>query len=243
MRPVGLAALSLALLVITPTLGEAQLCAGSPALAPGRYHTAVSAVGHTYATALEASLTTGTTFFKTLRLGRAHDADMHATAYDLGADAGYGFALGAARRFVLCPTASFTASFGPHDYALSEYGYRTLDGGVGLGLGVVAYRSERVSILPAAGVSARRVRITRIPPGTTEQPFHMSDDYGLAFLAVGLTVHDRLVIRPTLSIPFGLAPYRRLPGGHPVLRATPFGREDQEVSLGLGVGYLFGGRR
>jgi hypothetical protein len=232
----GLTALAL-LTLLGPAAAWAQVCAGYPRLEETRFRVAGSAASYTYATALAASFTTGRQLYGTISAGRTRDGEQYASTYDLGIEAGHDRSLGAGRRVFICPTAGVSLSFGPNGYQLFATNFRRIDGALGLGIGLVAYRSARFSFLPSGGLMARRLRLTAVFPREGEDPPRsFSDNYGLWHLGLGLVLNDRLTIRPGLTMPFGLTE----PGSYDLV--APFGREERELSLGISVGINLGRR-
>jgi hypothetical protein len=231
--------LTIALLaVLAPASLRAQVCAGFPSLRDTRFRVAASAASYTYATALGVSLTAGKKVFGTLGAGVTRDGELHATTYDFGLEGGTDIAIGAERRLFLCPVAALSVSLGPYDFLLRPEDHRSVSGAVGLGLAGVAVRTHRLTVLPAGGLRAVRLRATRTYTSPEETiGWTESDTYVLFSLGVGLVVNEALTIRPGVTLPFRLAGR-----GNEYAAAVPFGREEREVSLGISVGINFGRR-
>jgi hypothetical protein len=230
---------ALALLaVLAPGSLRAQVCAGFPSLRDTRFRVAASAASYTYATALGVSLTAGRKVFGTLGAGVTHDGELHASTYDLSLEGGADIAFGPERRVFLCPVAALSVSLGPHDFLLQPEDYRYVSGTLGLGLAAVAVRGHRLTVLPAGGLRAVRLRATRTYTSPEETiGWTESDTYLLFTLGVGLVFNEVLTIRPGVTVPFDF-----VPPGAPYPFAVPFGREEREVSLGISVGINFGRR-
>jgi len=214
------------------------VCAGFPSLRDTRFRVAASAASYTYATALGVSLTAGRKVFGTLGAGVTHDGELHASTYDLSLEGGADIAFGPERRVFLCPVAALSVSLGPHDFLLQPEDYRYVSGTLGLGLAAVAVRGHRLTVLPAGGLRAVRLRATRTYTSPEETiGWTESDTYLLFTLGVGLVFNEVLTIRPGVTVPFDF-----VPPGAPYPFAVPFGREEREVSLGISVGINFGRR-
>lgn len=228
--PQGLLVLALCLAAPLP----AQVCAGFAALDQTRFRAAASTASYTYASAVGASLTAGGRAFGTLGVARAFDEELAVAAYDVGLEVGADLT-DRGRRVFLCPVAAFSGSVVPRgSVVFGGTGFRRLSGGLGVGLAVVALRSRRFAIHPAASARVVRLRARESYPGGHREE---SDTYFLLSGGVGLVIMDVLTIRPGISVPFGLQP----PMG-PAGFATPFGREEQERSLDISIGINFGRR-
>lgn len=212
---------------------SAQVCAGFAALDGTRFRVAVSAASYTYADAVGASLTTGRELFVTLGTARLYDEELDDTAYDIGLEVGVDVS-DARRRGFLCPVAALSVSIQPRDNVLfAGSGFRRISGALGVGLAGVVLRSRGVAIHPAASVRAIHLRARESYPGGHRDD---SDTYFVLSGGVGLVILDVLTIRPGVSIPYDLQP------GTGASYAWPFGREEQELSFDISIGFNFGRR-
>jgi hypothetical protein len=216
------------------------VCAGFSSLRDAHVRVAAGAASYTYATALGVSVTAGRSIYATIGAGRTRDAELDASTYPLSLELGADIS-GGPRRVFVCPVAGVAVSLGPYNYLLSQQNYRYVDRFVGLGLAAVAVQTRGLMILLSGQLRAARITATYWYTGdqaATSSGWSASDDYWLASLGVGIVLGGRVTIRPGVTIPFGL-----VPPGAPTWFAVPFGREKNEVSLGIAVGFSFGGRR
>jgi hypothetical protein len=211
----------------------AQVCEGLRPLEWGRVHVAAGAASHTYASAVDASVTAGQNAYMTVNAARTHDAEIHATAWDIGISGGYDGALDPRRAGFVCPRAALSLSLGPRDYMLSEIGFRRAEASVGLGLAMVAHVGP-VTFVPVAGASVHRLRATPVTDADVSGWLDpASDTYVVVSLAVGVRMGGRVTLRPGLTVPLGLVEA----GSHQDYVA-PFGREEAELSLGITMAIL-----
>lgn len=212
---------------------SAQVCSGFAALDDTRFRVAAGAASHTYANALGVSLTAGGTVFGTASAGRLYDEGFDASAFDVGLEAGADIPAREGRVYA-CPLAALSVSFGPREFLLfPDHGYRRVSGALGVGLAAIAIRHRGLAVHPAGGV--RLVRLSAresYRDGTGVAYRRENDTYWLLNAGVGLVFNDVLTIRPGVTVPFDLAR----------TYAVPFGREENELSLGIEVGINFGRR-
>ena len=235
--------LSLVVLALLPCAeARAQVCTGFGSLSGSRYRVDVSAANYTYATAVRASVTAGRNLFATVGIGSTRDAELHASTYDLSAQAGYDVPMGR-EPIAFCPLMTLSYSLGPYDFMLDEGHFTYLDAGVGLGLAVVAVRTARLTVIPAVDVRYSRLALRRIPSArqqvTEGSGFLLTDWYGVTSASLGIVVSGAVVVRPGVTVPLGLVPIRHQSWDDWVV---PFGREEGEISLNLSVGISFGRR-
>jgi hypothetical protein len=140
---------------------------------------------------------------------------------------GYDAARDDARRVHFCPRAGASVSFGPRNYMLRGVDFSRREALLGLGLALVLVQGDRLTVVPVAGASAHRLRVT--PRSAWWDP--RSDTYGMAQAAVGITIWELLTVRPGVTVPFGL-----VEAGTFQDYAAPFGREEREVSVSLRAG-------
>ena len=238
MSRVGAATAILALVgvAIVPPLA-AQVCAGLPSLRERPLRLTATAAHYTYATALGLSLTGGRTIYGTLGFGRTRDPELDASTYPISAEIGADIAIGDG--LFLCPVVSAAVSLGPYDFELSQYDFRYVDRGAGLGLAGVAVSGRWINVIVAGSVRAARVTGTYWPTGSkaaTSSGWSQAGDYWLAGFSVGVEMGQTLTIRPGITWPFRVT----YPEG--AWFASPFGRKPDEVSLGIAVSIGLGRR-
>jgi hypothetical protein len=235
--------LSLVVLALLPCAEvRAQVCTGFGSLSGSRYRLDVSAASYTYATAVGASVTAGRNLFATVGVGSTRDAELHASTYDLRAQAGYDVPMGR-EPFTFCPLVMLSYSLGPYDFMLHEGHFTYLDAGVGLGLAVIAVRSARLTVIPAVGARYSRLALRRVSSATVQvsqgSGWVKTDWYGLLNAGLGIVIDNMVTVRPGVSVPLGLVPIRHESYDDWVV---PFGREESEISLNVSIGVSFGRR-
>ena len=233
--------LAIALLAaLVPDPLPAQACTAFPSLRDRPVRIAGSAVTHRYATALGFSVAAGKDVFATLAAGRTRDGELDATTLDIGLEGGADIPLGSARRDYFCPLAALSLALGPNEFLLADENRRSIEAALGLGLAWIPVKARRLAVILAGGFRVARITVTHIPGAASRaytESRSRSDVYWLFSLGAGFVLGDVLTIRPGVTVPFGLAE-RALSD----LDVTPFGREEQELSLGLAVGVSFGRR-
>lgn len=230
--------------VFLPSVLRAQLCTGFPSLRETRFRAAASAASYSYADALGASFAVGGRAFVVLGAGRTRDAELDASTVDLAIAAGADVWIDAGHRLLLCPVAGAKLSLGPNDFLLSQRDFVYSEPQLGLGLTAVAARTRRLTVIPAIGLRAARLTLTKKRPDATSADQRRrsgTDVYWLFSLALGLTLDGALTIRPGVTVPFGLAdpssPDREQ------RFVIPFGRKEGELSLDLAIGFSLRKRR
>jgi hypothetical protein len=198
-------------------------------------------VSHRYARTVGASIAAGRSAYGALSLARTKDDELDAWTVDFGLDGGVDVPLGPSRRDFFCPLAGASVSLGPNGFLLRDENYRYVEGALGVGLASVLLRGRPVSLVVAGGVRAVHLTATMSPGSSLRADnvsgWSRSDVYGLVTLAAGIVLLERVTIRPVLSVPFG---FPKPEPGSPIGFVVPFGREDGELSLGIGVGVSFG---
>lgn len=239
MRHIGAGLGLLALLGARVAPVAAQVCAGLPSLRERPFRVTASAASYTHAAALGVSLTAGRAIYGTLGFGRTRDPELDASTYPLSFEIGADIPFGASGVF-LCPVASVAASFGPYDFELMQEDFRYMDRAVGLGLAAVAIRARRITVFAAGGVRAARITGTYWPTGYKAadgvQGRSQTGNYWLASLSVGFEIDQIVTVRPGVTVPFEVT--------HPddAWFASPFGREADEISLGVAISIGLGRR-
>ncbi len=194
------------------------------------------AASYTYATAIHSSVTVGGKPHATLGFGRTHDAELGATAYDIGLEAGVDLTEETGT-FYLCPVAAFTASFGPNDFLLNPDDYTYTEGAAGFGFAAVPLRTRRVTLVAGAGGRVARLTVRRVHRSTEVIRWKVTNSYTLWIIGAGLVLDNVLTLPTFVTIPGRFPP----PGTWEDM-AVLFGREEGEVSFGAAVGFDFGRR-
>jgi len=228
-----------ALLVLPARPLISQTCAGSPSFSETRFRAAASFASYAYATALGASFSTGGKLYATFSGGTSYDREQDARTYDLSLTGGADITDNSARIY-FCPLALLSISLGPYDYLLSQTDYRYIDVAVGVGV-AVPIRSSRFSMIPGMGGRVARIRVSRIPSEAERQQgvpqWTQSDTYWHFSAGLGFVFKQTLTIKPEFTLVTGL-----VPPGEPNTFAAPFGRDENDLSVGVTVAFNFGRR-
>lgn len=229
-----------ALVLLSAGQLAAQVCAGSPSLRDSRFRAAASIASYAYATALGVSFTTGKQFYGTLGGGTTYDTEQDARTYDLSIT-GAADVTDSTGRIYFCPLAAISLSLGPYEYLLSQTDYRYVDVALGAGVAVVAVRSTRFTAIPSLGLRIARITVSQIPSEAARQAgqpgWTQGDTYKLWTAGVGLVFGQSVTVRPEFTMTTGL-----IPATEANWFAAPFGRDENDVSIGLSLAITFGRR-
>lgn len=120
------------------------------------------------------------------------------TGFGLGFDGGLSLLAGENRTVVVCPLASLGYSKRPSDLDFS-----TVDGTLGVAIGTRLSGAPGLSLVPFASLAGgfTRFNFGSDVPGDPED----TDSYGLLGGGIGLQLVGGLIIRPSVTIPFGLS--------------------------------------
>jgi hypothetical protein len=130
----------------------------------------------------------------------------------LAGRAGYQVNVGGTRPVQVCPNASFGIGKGPNDDA-AGIDRSSRSATIGLHLGTELGAGPRIKVVPSAGFSYAHASVKAEDSSGTEL-FEISDRYGLAQIAVGIILNQRISVRPSIEIPVGLD------GGDPTVGLT-----------------------
>lgn len=233
---------------LAPVALPAQVCGGFPSLVERGHRIAGSLALHPNASSLAASLTVGRKAWGSIGVGRTRDGELDASTLDVSLEAGADLPVDGARRLFLCPIAALSAALGPHDFLLSGANYDTFTGALGFIVAPAVERPRAISVLPYVGLRFALDEITFTPSAYARREGASGrgwdhDVYGLLSVGLGLTLGQTLTIRPELRVPLGqTASHRGRSLGGPYAFAAPLGREGDETSLGITVGFTFGRR-
>jgi hypothetical protein len=215
----SLAGAFLAIPLLTST-AVSQMCAGFASLHRTPFQVGVGAAVNADASGFGAAFTAGNAGFGSLGLGTTHYDDLDGSSFDLAVGGGYEFPLDAGQRAFVCPSGSFSASFGPNDILGSGIDLHTIGFAFGFSLGGSAYHNSAFELLPSASLDIAYAKATL--DDNAGNSLSSSDTYGLLGLSVGLVLSRVFTLRPSLSVPFAL--------------------DNSNVSLGIALAYNFGHR-
>lgn len=186
-------------LVLTAS-AEAQICGGSPSFAQAPYQAGVSAAFREGAQSVGGRFAAGSSsLFAGGALAVLSFSDLDATQTNVSAFAGTEFRLDQDDRIFICPVGIVSVGVGPDvgDADVSTFG---LEGGGSVG--VIAHRTQALTVVPTFGLSAAWRQVSLEAGGLEADE---SDAFGIASLGVGFILNERVGIRPSLSIPFSVA--------------------------------------
>lgn len=142
------------------------------------------------------------------------------SAKGVGLDGGLSYVLGDRKNLAFCPIASLGYSKLPDVGLLDEnISISGTTGTAGAALGAVLTTTSDLSFIPFGAVEAAYTR-TSVSGGGEEAS--ASETYGLFTGGVSFVVSSKLLIRPSVSVPFGL--------------------DGATTSFGIGVSFAFGTR-
>jgi hypothetical protein len=227
--------------ILLPPRTRAQVCDGYASLRDRHFLVAASFASYSYAKSLEGSFAAGGVLYASAAAGWTHDAELDASTADLRAAVGADLAVGLTRRVFLCPAASVSVSLGPYNFLAEQQDYRYVDRAIRMGLAAIPIRTGHLALIAFGGLSLSRLTVIYWPTGLSRaldaEGGGGTGTYWLASGGVAVLLDDVLALRPTITVPFGLRPA----GLNDFV--VPFGRENNEVSLGISIGVSFGRRR
>jgi hypothetical protein len=199
-------AIAVTTIAVSPAVASAQTCAGAPAITSASpVNMGANAGFNSDVTTFGATLSAGTDkAFGAVGVSRA--------AYDIegldGADStilsvvgGLQFAPASNAKIAFCPVVAFQKDFGPNDLGGSGIDVSSSAFGGGGSLGLIAYDSGTMKIIPTAGVRVYRATTKLEFDGASASE---SDTVGLLNLGVGFLLNERFSVIPTVQIPFGV---------------------------------------
>jgi hypothetical protein len=209
-----------ALSVVAALPLDAQLCAGTASFTTGR----MQAGGQVVSNDDYSSYGVG------LNLGNARGvyggAQLANNDYDFLEESGLWIGLGGGYQtrpskqgFQICPVVALGFGLGPNDIAGSGTDMSVRQFSAGAIIGKVAHRDGNFQIIPTGGLSIVNSKVTLDNAGGSADE---SETFFALDLGAGLIFNSVWTIRPMLSLPFGA--------------------DDREESLSLGVSYNFGKR-
>jgi hypothetical protein len=215
------ALLATVLLASAPLAAYAQTCLGSPSFADGHLQLTGDVATNDAATAFGIGIGGGSeSVFGAVEGGGVTYDGFDGATMVVGGRLGYQVPVTATGSAQICPVLGANLGFGPKDIdgLGTDFSSRGLT--FGLSLGFNAMRGASVALVPA--VSAGFVYSAGIYDGSGGSATE-TDTYGQAGFTLGLILNDRLAVRPSVSLPFGLE------GADPV--------------YGIGFTLNYGGRR
>lgn len=144
--------------------------------------------------------------------GQLQDHDnTDGTGKAVGIDAGLSLLVGDRQTVALCPVGSLSYQSNPNDSNQTA-------GTAGVAIGGTLGTDAGISLIPFASISAVYSRLNGDSPGVRDQ----TDTFGLLGGGLGLAFNNNIVVRPTVSVPFGI--------------------DNRDPVYGIGVAFTFGRR-
>ena len=198
MKKSFLAAIAISLLVPLAS-ARAQACMGLPSLETRPMNAGINAQFTDGAKTFGGRLGFGSSIaFGGIGANIQSYDDVDGTGFGVGVDGGLSLLGGTNRTVVFCPVASLGYTKLP-----SDLDYSTVDGTIGIALGTTLSAAPGFSLIPFASVSGAFTRFNFDDDfaGDDED----SESYGLLGGGLGLQLAGGLIIRPSVTIPFGLS--------------------------------------
>jgi hypothetical protein len=213
--------LSLAAAVL-PQLAEAQACLGLASLASAPTNVTVSALFGDGAKGIDGRFGFGSSIaFGGISASIVDFDDVDGTAKTIGGDVGLSYLVGTAKKMSFCPVGSLSYTMYPDIEFLGESSSSNdVTGTAGLALGGTVSTSSAISLIPFASVRAAYTRFSVDIAGESESD---SETYGLLSGGVSLALNSSVLIRPVITIPFGL--------------------DGSDPTYGIGVSFALGRRK
>jgi hypothetical protein len=177
----------------------AQTCAGGPSFAAGPAHASYGLGLSSNATGNQGTIAGGNDkVFGGGGIGATNMDIDGVTGTGLAFTGGFGVQVHDAREQVfVCPGVSLTYVNGPQVLGF-DTATALVEGGVNVG--IVAAKTASVTVIPTAGGSVVRQRVSL----KDLDGFDVSETYGLATFGIGFVLHERFAFVPAISVPVGL---------------------------------------
>lgn len=213
------------LLAISAQAGRSQTCVLLPSQAKGGIRVEFDRSAHRYATGGGISLSTSRNFFVTPRIGWLRDSEQASTLIETSLQAG--IALGTLAR--ICPIAAVDVGAAVLDPFNRDRRNYIVDSRIGVATGQSTAHGN-LEFRGSLSIELARVSVTPY------SPWPSGDLYKLFSLGVGAGWADRLYLRMLISVPVGLTK----PGFPNRDLVVPFGREERELGVRIGLGMRLG---
>ncbi len=179
---------------------DAQTCLGTAPITsamPLQVGAALAFSSNT--TGIGAAATYGTdNFFGSVGVGRVSFDELDASAPNFGITVGAQVPRDSDRKLIICPAFNFVFVNGPKDILGVDLSTRSFGGGATVGF--VVSETDTLSLVPTAGLSINRVKLTGEFLGISDS---VSDTIGQLGLGVGIIWNKVFSIVPAVIVPFG----------------------------------------
>lgn len=222
-------ALGTTLGLFAPSRSAAQICKAAPPVPHGAVVGADLSV-HTYASGPGLSATVGSRQSLSVVASRSYDRVLDQFAYDGGIEIGWPMSRPGSRA-TFCPAAGYTLSYQPRSVVSGEFRHFH-DLNMTAGGAIIFHQRARIASVFAPRLSAHRIW------GRGSSGSQVTDVYGMAELSAALLVDRRASLYGRISVPFGLVPPHDANA-----YLVPFGRENHELGVSMGISVAIGRRR
>jgi hypothetical protein len=143
----------------------------------------------------------GAEAFGNLDLGTVHFDAYNASAFTVGGGVGYQLPLDKKGTVQVCPAVGVEFDIGPKNILGTGFDYSETDITLGIGVGVVATRTEQVDLVPTGSIAFADAdgKLKDASGNGTSK----SQSFGIIGLGVGFVFSHQVSIKPGVSIPFG----------------------------------------
>ena len=140
--------------------------------------------------------------FGDLELGTTHVDAFNASSFDIGGGVAYQVKLDPKGSVQLCPAASVGFLIGPKNIQGTGIDYSETALAFGLGIGVLASRTEQIDIMPTASVVFENAdaKLKDQTGATTSN----SQSFGVIEFGLGFVFSKQVTLKPIVAIPVGL---------------------------------------
>ena len=188
---------------------DAQVCAGFASFATKPYQVSGSGLFNDNSKSFQGGFSFGGKGpFGGITLGTTSYDEIDGSSFLYGAGAGYQAVLDQKGLFHLCPAASIGVASGPNNVDAFGDGSVILDisetdFSFGLGLGLLASRSNETQIIPniSLGFVSGTFKLHDDVSGLSDSN---TETFGLLGLGLGFVFNEAVTLHPSVSIPFGL---------------------------------------
>jgi hypothetical protein len=175
----------------------AQVCAGFPSFQGRPIQVQGSALFNNNSNAFRGGVGLGGAgAFGNLDLGTVHIDALNGSAATVGGGVGYQLSLDKKGTVQMCPAVGVEFDIGPN--FPTGWDHSETDVSLGIGVGVVATRTEQVDVVPTGSIAFANA--DRKVVNTSN-----SQSFGIIGLGVGFVFSHQVSIKPAISIPFGLS--------------------------------------
>jgi hypothetical protein len=182
----------------------AQVCAGFPSFQGRPIQVQGMALFNNKSKAFGGSVGFGgAEEFGSLDLGTVRFDAYDASAFTVGGGVGYQLPLDTKGTVQMCPAVEVGFDVGPKNIRGTGFDYSETDISLGIGVGMVATRTEQVDVVPTGSIAFANAagRLKDASGNTTSN----SQSFGIIGLGVGFVFSHQVSIKPEVSFPVGVS--------------------------------------